>query len=752
VIGTQTDCMNTHSPLTTVAKLRGLRWSIAANGTNSIFAQFTFFGPVFVLFLAELSISNTLIGFILSLVPFTGLVAIFIAQKVARFGYKRTFIVFWGARKGFATLLILVPWVSVQFGELAAVILVTVIMAGFSLCRSVSETGFYPWQQEFVPDNVRGKYSASNTIVSNIVSIIAVVVATFVLGLSTGMDRFIFLFAIGSIAGFIAVWLYTKVPGGAPDTNLDATQSSFSSLLIAAKDRNLQLYLAGILLFTLGTGPLYSFLPLFMQDPIGLSESGILALQISVLIGGLISSQLLGWSADRYGSKPVMLMGVALTLILPMGWLVMPRASELSLIIAFSLAFVQGIASLAWGIGSGRLLFVRIVPTQHKSEYMAVFYAAIGLIGGFSQIIGGGLIDAFSDLSGQFLFITLDSYTMLMIISIVLPALSIILFTKLVSDSEVTVTEFAGFFMHGNPVSALETMVRFYRAKSEKSVVLLTERLGQIKSPLTVNEMLDALSDPRFNVRFEAIISIARMNPQPKLTKALIQVVNGTELALSAMATWALGRMGDKQAIPALRDGLDSEYKSIRAHSARALGTLGDTQVIPILLNRLQVEDNKALKIAYASTLANLHATSAINSIFKVMAQVENNKARMELATSLTRMVDGEHHFVNLLRQVHSDAGTAIAQELIYFKNHLKKGDQVDNESLVYLKSATDAFEQDDFAAGIQALINLLEGLPSTLYDEVATELLRGCLKGLRQWRFKNIENVVLALTILNVG
>jgi len=744
--------MTIQAPPTTVAKLRGLRWSIAANGANSIFAQFTFFGPVFVLFLGELSISNTLIGFILSLLPFTGLIAIFIAQRVARFGYKRTFIVFWGARKGFATLLILVPWASVAFGELAAIILVTLIMAGFSLSRSIAETGFYPWHQEFVPDSVRGKYSASNTIVSNIVSIIAVGVATFVLGLSTDMNRFVLLFAVGSIAGFIALWMYTKVPGGAPDPHSDTTQSSYKNLLIAVKDRNLQLYLAGIFLFTLGTGPLYSFLPLFMQDPVGLSDSGILALQISVLIGGLISSQLLGWSADRYGSKPVMLMGVLLTLILPIGWLLMPRASELSLIIAFILAFIQGIAGLAWGIGSGRLLFVRIVPTQHKAEYMAVFYATIGLIGGFSQIAGGGLIDAFSGLSGQFLFITLDPYTILMIFSIILPALSIILFTKLVSDSDVTVTEFAGFFTHGNPVSALETMVRFYRAKNERSVVRLTERLGQTKSPLTVNEMLDALSDPRFNVRFEAIISIARMNPQPELIEALIQVVNGTELALSAMATWALGRMGDEQALPALRDGLDSDYKSIRGHSARALGTLGDTSVIPILLTRLQVEDDKGLKIAYASTLANLHATSAISSIFKVIGEIANDKARMELALSLSRMIDGEHRFVNLLREVRADAGTAIAQELIYFQNHLRKDDHMDSESLSFLKSASNAFERDDIEAGIEALIHLLEGLPPTLYDNVASELLQGCLQGLKQWRFKNVENVVLVLTVLNVG
>ena len=84
---------------TTTEKMRGLPWSLAANAANSVFAQFTFFGSVFVLFLSELSISNTQIGFLLSLFPFMGLVALFIAPTVARFGYKRTYITFWGLRK-----------------------------------------------------------------------------------------------------------------------------------------------------------------------------------------------------------------------------------------------------------------------------------------------------------------------------------------------------------------------------------------------------------------------------------------------------------------------------------------------------------------------------------------------------------------------------------------------------------------------------------------------------------------------------
>ena len=104
---------------------------------------------------------------------------------------------------------------------------------------------------------------------------------------------------------------------------------------------------------------------------------------------------------------------------------------------------------------------------------------------------------------------------------------------------------------------------------------------------MTVEELLETLVDPRFNVRFEAIISIARMGPDPRLVEAVAGVLEGREISLSVIAAWALGRMGSDDALPALRRGLNSTYRSLQAHCARSLGTLGDQESAPLLLERL---------------------------------------------------------------------------------------------------------------------------------------------------------------------
>ncbi len=217
-------------------------------------------------------------------------------------------------------------------------------------------------------------------------------------------------------------------------------------------------------------------------------------------------------------------------------------------------------------------------------------------------------------------------------------------------------------------------MIRFHLARDEHSTVLMTERLGQAKSQLTVDELLEALEDPRFNVRFEAIVSIARMPADQRLIDALVEILEGSELALTVVAAWALGRLGDQRAVEPLHRSLNSTYRSVRARIAHAaLGALGDREVAPLLLERLTKEEDKGLQMAYASALGNLQWVEATTKLLQLLAETENTGARLELALTLARIVGGEHNFVTLLRQVRSDPGTATAQALTTYRKRNEK-------------------------------------------------------------------------------
>jgi MFS family permease len=523
-------------------------------------------------------------------------------------------------------------------------------------------------------------------------------------------------------------------------------------MAMAARDRNFMRYLVGAALITIGVVPMGSFLPLYMQEVVGLSEGQTVLLQSGALVGNLVSSLPWGWASDRYGSKPVMISGLVMKILLPVLWFTMPRESEISFYIAMGIAVLLGVSDMAWGIGAGRLLFVSVVPPEKKLEYMPLHYAWVGTIGGLSQLLGGILIDLFVGIDGMWLGFALNAYTPLFALGFVLTIATTLLLMGMRADNVFGVGEFAGMFFRGNPFLAVNALVRYYMAKDERSTISVTERLGLTKSPLAVDELVEALQDPRFNVRFEAIISAARMPVDPRLTAALIEVLRGTELALKAMAAWALGRIGDESALPALREELDAPYRSIRAHAARALGALHDRTMIPELHNRLLVEQDKGLQMAYASALGNMRAEEAIGDLLLLLDKTQNPGARLELALSLARIVGQEHVFVSLLRQMRSDQDTATAQALGNFRRRIERVRIMGRERVQELVAATDAFGRGQHEEGIQRMCRALRALPPGATTTAGATILTECLRQLEASGTAHMEYLLLTLHVLEVS
>jgi len=189
---------------TTLEKLRGLRWSIASNTANTVFVQYTFFGSLFVLFLNELGLNKGQIGFLPSLIPFIGLISIFIAPAVARFGYKRTYVTAWAGRTAVATFMLLIPWIANTYGLDVTLIFISATVAAFSLVRSIGMTAHMPWVQEYVPDAMRGKYTATSNMFTSVVGFAAVSLGGFVLGRIVGLPGFVILISVGVLGGFLS--------------------------------------------------------------------------------------------------------------------------------------------------------------------------------------------------------------------------------------------------------------------------------------------------------------------------------------------------------------------------------------------------------------------------------------------------------------------------------------------------------------------------------------------------------------------
>lgn len=735
---------------TTVEKLRALPWSIASNATLAVYLQLTFFGSVFVLFLNSLGLDTAQIGFLLSLLPFTGILALVLAPAIARAGLKRVWLTFFGLRTFVTAFLLFTPLVVTRFGSEAAMGYITAVVAVYALVRTVGVTAGFPWIQEYVPNSVRGKYTANNNFFSTIAGFLSVTLASLVLARTVGLTGYMILIAIGVLFGFISVALAVPIPGGAP-VKPDKTQPTPQrNIKDALRDSHMLRYLAGVGLFTLATVPLGAFLPLYMQDQVGLPASQVVLLQTGVMVGSLVSSYFWGWASDRYGGRPVTLYGLAFRAALPIFWMLLPGLGAAALPAAIGIAAVQGFADVGWQVGATRLLYVSIVPSAKRNDYMAVYWAWLGLVSGFSQLAGGRLLTTTQDLTGTLAGISLDPYTPLFLLGIILPIAAIFVLQHIRDDTTIGMGGFAGIFLRGNPFLALEAVVRFHLAKDEEAAVRVTERLGTSKSPLTVEELLEALEDPRFNVRIEAVIAVARHGPDQRLIDALAEVLKGPEPALSTVAAWALGRMGDTSAAEPLRAAAaTSKYRSVQAHSIRSLGVLGDQDSVALALAGVAEESDVGLLLAYASVLGRMQISEATSRLLELLASSPSQSSRREMALAIARLAGDENNFVSLLRQCDQEAGTAMAQAVLAARKRLEKRAAGAGELDNALEQCAKTLARQEIAAGIAQLAAALEMLPADGQPRHVTAILQETALRMKQHGSQRMEYPILALHTL---
>ena len=426
--------MPTTPGLTDAEKTRRLPWLFASEAAGAVFCTVTVFGATFVLFLDELGLNKSQIGFIMSLLPFAGLVALFAAPWVARIGLKRAVIIFLTSRKLVVVLLVLTPWVLSRFGAGGAFHYVASVLVVFAVLRATAETALLPWIQEFVPNRIRGKVMGVGSIVGNLASVLAVIPALYVVDHFHGLRRFSWVFAGGAAIGIISVMCLLKIPGGAPVPHRVSQRAHFGAMLRVLRDANFLFFLAGVGLLTFAVASSAPFVPLFLKDQAGLSPGTIIGLRIPGTIGSLLLGYWWGWRADRRGGKSAVLLSLSFTACVPICWWLIPRDSPLSAPVAMGLAFLAAAAAAGMGVGYMRLLYVSVAPPEEKMQYMALFYAWTGLVGGLAPLATGIIVDSCEGISGRFLIFHLDQYVPMFFLSAVFYVVAIVAFRRLRSD------------------------------------------------------------------------------------------------------------------------------------------------------------------------------------------------------------------------------------------------------------------------------------------------------------------------------
>ncbi len=735
--------------LTYRVKVQRLPWALTNQTLNAVSAQITFGGPVLLLFLDSLGLTKAHMGLLLACFPLSSLIALAAEPFAARFGNKRTYLTFYSIRTLVLALLLAVPGVIYNFGALNAVVFISLVLVAFAVLRAVASTGFSPWYQEFVPNATRSRYALIYNLVSNIAGTIALVMAAFMIGPEPGMGPFLWIIGAGVALGLAAGVCAFPMPGGAPIAERRKSVS-LGAMLDTLHTREFSYYLAGIALITLGSAPL-QFIPLLMKHRIGLPDNDILIFSAITLTGNLLFSYLWSWATDRWGNKAIIMLSLGVLAVMPLAWLAIPAASPLTIPLAIAVSIMAGLSSAGWSIGSVGLLFNGVVAPERKTDFLAANYAWSGLVGGLGVLVAGGALDLVKS-SIQVNHLPMpDEYTVLFPVAFLISVTSILVFRQVREYKAFGLRRLLTMLLKGNPIRAAGSLIMYRRARAESERISVTESMGSAKSPLNIDELLDAMYDPSFNVRHEAIIAMARMRADDRLINALTEVLHGNEPDLSVSAIWALGRLGDRRAIEPLRELLDSAYPLIRARSARTLALLGDYDIVPNLLDKFRSTEDEGLRIAYATALGALRSRDAVAGLLEFLHNVRGKDAHMELALAIAQIASTPDNYVHLARQVRLNPTSAFSQALLGLRRlrNLPPG-WLENTELV--DHCISSFARYDQERGLLDIAAILDRCQPVNIGETYALILRECAECVREFKSARTEYAVLGLHILRAA
>ncbi len=744
-----------NSPTNAERRKRLPLW-LASNMLDNIRVSFIF-GPVLVLFLDALKFDRSQIGVLLAIPLFFQVMAIFIVPLVERLGYKKSSIIFLGLRTVILLGLLLTPWVSQHYGSNGAFLWVTFVMLIFSISLVTGCTAVGPWSQEILPTNIRSKIIAINTFLCSIIVLLGTWFAGFWIERSEGLSGFMFLIGTGTIVGIAAIAFQAFFPGGNRIIRKSHSREHFINILKAFKDKDFVGLLWGIAIFIFIVQGVASFIPLYMKDIIGIDSGKVVQLTMWTTAGTIIAVYFWGWAADRFGGKPVFVSGVMFHILMPFLWYAIPRhAGNLSYYSAIVVSFIGGLLCCAYVIGIDRYLFLTIFPVDKKTSYHSVWFGWTGFFAGLGPLAVGFVLKLFhwlDETNATVLHIKINSFLPIFIAHAAMPAAAIYIIGKIKEDSETTTKEFMGQLLESVPFGlfgSLNTIMRYRWATEEQERIETIRDLGRLNSPFNADELIEALKDPSFDVRYEAIVAMASRKSNRRIVSALIDVLNGVDIELSATASWALGQIGDKEAIPSLRKQLDAPYRILRARSARALAGLDDKEIAPRLLELLRTETDHALKIAYASALGTLKYMPAIEDILKLLNEAKNETFRGELALAAAKIIGSERTYIKLYRSAQSDWSTTIYEAMMRLKKAMEKLN-LNAELLELVTVCADCFAAEKPSLSDELLWPIFDALPKNYIDKNFQPVFAELSRRLEQYGTTRREYVLLAIHTCDV-
>lgn len=670
-------------------KLRRTPFLYGFNVLNTVALLCTVNAPL-ALYAAELGVPKDQIGLLGGIMPFAQVFCIAFLPFVVQASLRITSAAAYGMR-----YLFLLPWIAAPmfFGTPNAVFWILFgTMTAFSISRTLAETALWPWSQEYMPRQFRGRISGITSMIVLPAALLGSLLIQLWLDSRSGIDRFFPVILIGVVLGFAGAALLLGLGGGRPRPGAPRGLAAIRGMITPARDGNFWLYLysSGTQYFVYTIVNL--FLVLFFRERLGMSSGQLVLLAAFVPLGGAIGGMIAGWFVDRYGTRAIRITLQGLQVVLLVSLLLVNDGVPALHFVATAIFFLFGLLFQS-SISVGGIYMLNYVPPAQKENYMTLAYATDGIIGGGVTFLAGLLLHVLEVRPVVLFGATMGSYETMFVLAALVVVTSAIAFGMLKEEGATGVRDFFEQFRRGSPIRALLSIHRYGALTSEERRREITYGFGGTRSALVKEELIAALSDPSFDVRHEAILSLGHLPPSPAVVRALESMLAYEGLVeLQYAALGSLGRLKARESGHRVAQFLDSPNPLLRARAMRTLGDIRDDTWLPQIRTRLRDDPEIDCRLAAVSALGKFRDSQSIDGLLDIYRQLVGGDAGMVgeprskvVLLALSKILDLEESFSREWRREEKVVGYRLPNLLERLRNTLRRRSTEESEQYARL-------------------------------------------------------------------
>lgn len=602
------------------------------------------------------------IGVLAAIPAIAGLLQLVSPYAVKRFGARKP-LVQWAS---FIGRLLWIPIFLIPLGLFPKNFQVTGFLFLFLLFNALMNLVgplWTSWISDLVPPDYRGRYFGQRNMYGGFVGMVVSILGGYFLDaaikhhLMSQPAAFACLFGIAALFGafsFILCGLCPDVSLERQDTAEDMGDAGIKGALEQFKkpfaDRTFRSIIICIAGFILSQSIAGQFFTVNQLKYLKLNYTDFQLLAAVAAMASLASMPLLGYLADKYGNKPILVLSCVTVVIPPFLWLLASPDTFSGLwhitrsghfLFSYSkldIAVLNTIAGVGWaGIGLTQFnLMIGAAPQQDRTLYVGTVAAVSGIAGSVAPMIGGEIVSLLAGVHFPDHGPVRNSYHVLFILSGFLRLLFIFPIAAIVEKGSSSAGYVLGQLKATKPVASIASIHKLSRASTALERRRAAESLGRLKTPVAVEELVFALDDVALPVREQAAVALGEIGDRRAVAPLIEKLMDQSTGITEAVAT-ALGKIGDRQAFSVLSAVAQLGPTARQVAAIDALGMISDERASNLFMELLEHPD-PSVRTAAIRALSRRGDPIGEEALTLLLAKEKEPTAIAAIADGLGRM------------------------------------------------------------------------------------------------------------------